>query len=340
MTNLADIDLLVIVTFLIVVVAVGFWFGRGGRDPGGYFLAGRTLPWYLIGFSFYASNMSGASFVGLIGASYDHGVVVFNYEWTATVVLILFALFSLPVFLRAKLFTVPEYLEHRFDRRCRWLYSLFSLATLLFIDMAGALYAGSVVIAVVFPGVDLWAVTALLAGLAGGYAPIGAVFATEEVVAPIIERGDELMFFTYSAHPMACAVADKVLEIIERERLVERAAKLGEALGKRLAALEAHPHVAQVRGRGLMQAVELVEDPDTLRSFPIADGFVGKVVAAGLARGVFFYPGGSDPARDVACFGPPFTITRDHIEEMARALEASIDDAAERVRTRRGREQI
>ncbi|MAE94714.1 MAG: aminotransferase class III-fold pyridoxal phosphate-dependent enzyme [Planctomycetota bacterium] len=172
-------------------------------------------------------------------------------------------------------------------------------------------------------------------GLAGGYAPIGGVFATEEVVAPIVERGDELMFFTYSAHPMACAVADKVLEIMEREHLVERAARLGEALAKRLSSLEAHPHVAQARGRGLMQAVELVEDPETLRSFPRADAFIGKVVAAGLGRGVFFYPGGSDPARDVVCFGPPATITHDHIEEMARVLEAAIDAAAERVLARR-----
>jgi SSS family solute:Na+ symporter len=175
MANLATFDILVIAVFLIVVLVVGFWFGRGDRNAGDYFLAGRALPWYLIGFSFYASNMSGASFVGLIGASYSHGVVVFNYEWTATAVLILFALFMLPVFLREKLYTVPEYLERRFDRRSRWLYSAFSLATLLFIDMAGALYAGSVVVAVAFPGVDLWTITALLAFLAGGYAIVGGL---------------------------------------------------------------------------------------------------------------------------------------------------------------------
>jgi adenosylmethionine-8-amino-7-oxononanoate aminotransferase len=139
------------------------------------------------------------------------------------------------------------------------------------------------------------------------------------------------MFFTYSAHPMACAVAERVLEILDREDLIERAASLGEQLGKRLAQLEAHPHVAHTRGLGLMRAVELVEDRETLEPFPKQAGFISKVVAAGLGRGVFFYPGGSDPARDVACFGPPFTITEDHIEEMASTLELSIDDAAERV---------
>ena len=167
-------------------------------------------------------------------------------------------------------------------------------------------------------------------GLAGGYAPIGGVFASEAVVAPIIAAGDEIMFFTYGAHPMACAVAEKVLEILDREHLVERAAKLGKRLGKRLARLESHPHVAHTRGLGLMRAVELVKDRQTLEPFPTEVGFISKVVAAGLARGVFFYPGGSDPARDVACFGPPFTITEDQIEEMASTLEQAIDDAAER----------
>ncbi len=167
-------------------------------------------------------------------------------------------------------------------------------------------------------------------GLAGGYAPIGAVFAKEAVVAPIAEAGDELTFFTYSAHPMACAVAEKVLEILDRERLVERAASLGEELGKRLAHLEGHPHVAHTRGLGLMRAVELVKDRESLEPFPAENRFIGKVVAAGLARGVFFYPGGSDPARDVACFGPPFTLTGAHVDEMATVLEQAIEDVKKR----------
>jgi SSS family solute:Na+ symporter len=106
--EVAAIDVIVVFVYLTFVIAHGFWVGRGGRDVVDYFLAGRLLPWYLIGFSLYASNMSGASFVGLIGASYSHGMMVFNYAWTATLVLIFFAIFMLPVFLRAGLFTVPE----------------------------------------------------------------------------------------------------------------------------------------------------------------------------------------------------------------------------------------
>ncbi len=173
-------------------------------------------------------------------------------------------------------------------------------------------------------------------GLTGGYAPMGGIFAREEVVAPIIEGGDDLMFYTYSAHPGCCAAADTVLEIMEREHLVERAAEMGRRLRQRLAALEAHPNVAQVRGRGLLLGVELVKDRATLEPFPAAAQLTTKVVVAGVLEGTFFYPGGSDPARDVITIGPPLTIGDDHIEQIGRSLEAAITTAVGWVTARSG----
>jgi adenosylmethionine-8-amino-7-oxononanoate aminotransferase len=179
--------------------------------------------------------------------------------------------------------------------------------------------------------VEHWGVTPDLLvggkGLAGGYAPMGAVFATEEVIAPIAARGDDVMFYTYSAHPASCAVADKVLEILERERLVERAAELGAHLGARLAGLRGHPHVAETRGLGLLHAVELVQDRATLAPFPPAARVTGRVVMAGLGRGVFFYPGGGAPAPDVVCLGPPFIVTREELDHAVDVLEKAIGEA-------------
>ena len=169
-------------------------------------------------------------------------------------------------------------------------------------------------------------------GLTGGYAPMGGVFAQEHVVAPIGERGDELMFFTYSAHPGACAAADAVLDIMERERLVERAAEMGAKLRERLLPLESHPNVAQVRGRGLLQAIELVRDKETLEPFPAEARLTAKIVAAGLSDGVFFYPGGCDPARDVITLGPPLVIGDEEIEKIGKTLEAALESALSRVR--------
>jgi adenosylmethionine-8-amino-7-oxononanoate aminotransferase len=168
-------------------------------------------------------------------------------------------------------------------------------------------------------------------GLGGGYAPIGAVFATEEVVAPIAERHDEVMFYTFGAHPACCAIADKVLEIMERESLVERAAQMGALLRERLEKLADHPNVAEIRGRGLLQAIELVKDRATLEPFPIEARFAGQVVGSGLRNGVFFYPGGAGPAPDVICLGPPFIIDAEEVELVVNVLEKSINEAVARV---------
>ena len=96
-------------------------------------------------------------------------------------------------------------------------------------------------------------------GLAGGYAPLVGVFATDQVAQPIADQGYNVMFHTFGAHPAACAAATSVLTILRREKLVERSRKLGERLHERLtSAFSNHPHVAEVRGRGLLQAIEIV----------------------------------------------------------------------------------
>jgi SSS family solute:Na+ symporter len=197
MVTLTALDFAVMAAYFAAILALGFWVGRGERDALDYFLAARNLPWYLIGFSFYASNMSGASFVGLMGAAYQHGMTVFNYEWTATLVLIFFAVFMLPAFLRAKLFTVPEYLEVRFDRRSRWAYACLTILTLIFIDMAGAIYAGGIVMSTMFPEVSLWQAGAAMALLAGSYTLFGglrSVVVTDAMQAVLMIVGAALIF--------------------------------------------------------------------------------------------------------------------------------------------------
>lgn len=165
-------------------------------------------------------------------------------------------------------------------------------------------------------------------GLGGGYAPIGGLFATDRVVAPLAERGEAFMFFTYDAHPASCAIADAVLGILEEEDLVRRAADVGARLREGLATLEGHVHVAEVRGLGLMLGVELVRDAETLEPFPREAGFARRVLAEGLRRGVWFYPSGSGRAQDVIMLGPPFTIGDEEIETIVDVLGASIDAAA------------
>jgi len=196
--SLELIDYAIIVVYFIGVIAHGLYVSRGHESADDYFLAGRNLPWYLIGFSLFASNMSGSSFVGLMGASYSNGVVVFNYEWTAAIVLIFFALFMLPAFLRAGIYTIPQFLTSRYDKRSRVAYSLFTVLAIMFIDTAGALYAGGLVIANVIPGLTLWSAVAVLAVVAGVYTILGgleAVVVTDTVQAILLVIGASAIFF-------------------------------------------------------------------------------------------------------------------------------------------------
>ena len=164
-------------------------------------------------------------------------------------------------------------------------------------------------------------------GLAGGYAAICGVFATREVAAPIVEAGFDVMFHTFAALPSACAAADAVLGILEREHLVERAAVLGARLADQLNnRLGQHPNVAEVRGLGLLQAVEIVRDRETLEPFDQGERITNRIVGQGLKHGVFFYPGGTGAVRDILCLGPPFVATEAEIDLMAEVLSRSIDE--------------
>ena len=125
-----------------------------------------------------------------------------------------------------------------------------------------------------------------------------------------------------------------MLEILEREDLVARAAEMGRVLRARLATLEEHPHVAEVRGLGLLLGIELVRDCETLERFAPSERVAQRVVAAGLQRGVYYYPAGSGPAQDVIMLGPPFTITEQEIDMLVSTLHESIDAAVSRVEQR------
>lgn len=163
-------------------------------------------------------------------------------------------------------------------------------------------------------------------GLAGGYAPLGGVFATEAIGATIEAAGMSVMFHTFGAHPAACAAGAEVLNIIIEERLVERAARMGALLHDRLVEVFSnHPHVAEVRGQGLLQAIEVVQDLDTLSQFPAEDGVTNRIVAKGLENGVFYYGGGTGEVRDIVCMGPPFIVEESHIETIADVLLESVN---------------
>jgi len=201
--NLSNLDLSIVVVYLIFVVLLGFYFGKKHEDAEDYFLAGRNLTWPLIGFSLFASNMSSNSLVGLAGAGYQDGFSVYTYEWMAVVILIIFAVFFLPFYLRNKIFTIPEYLEARFSYPVRAYASGIAIILNVLVDISATLYAGGVVINMIFPEVSLITTVIILAIIAGVYTISGglsAVVYTDAVQAVILIMGSTIItYFAYQA---------------------------------------------------------------------------------------------------------------------------------------------
>ena len=164
-------------------------------------------------------------------------------------------------------------------------------------------------------------------GLAGGYAPLGGVFATEAVGAALDAAGMNVMFHTFGGHPAACAAAAEVLNIMIEEQHLERVIRMGDLLHEQLVdAFADHPQVAEVRGRGLLQAIEIVEDRDQLVPNALDANITNRVVGKSLQNGVFFYGGGTGAIRDIVCMGPPFIVEEEHIDTMVSVLVRAVDE--------------
>lgn len=161
-------------------------------------------------------------------------------------------------------------------------------------------------------------------GITSGYFPLGGVGVSDEIAAAIDEASGAhtwMHAYTYSGHPVGCAVALATLDIIEREGLVEQAADVGRHLLTQLATLAAHPHVGDVRGLGLMAAVELVADKATKRPFEPQEGIGPKVHEATQRRGMFTRLRG-----DVYNIAPPLVTSKAEIDRMVEILGDSIQE--------------
>lgn len=185
-----------VLLYVLFIVGLGFYFARRTHTTDDYFLAGRSLTWWLIGFSLFASNVSSSTLVGLSSSAFGSGISVYNYEWMAALVLIVFLVFFLPFYLKTRVFTMPEFLERRFDQRSRYYFSALLVLMNIVIDTAAALYAGALVVQIIYPEIPLWQSVVVLGILAGIYTIAGglkAVVYTDAVQAVLLMTGTFLV---------------------------------------------------------------------------------------------------------------------------------------------------
>src|SRR5210317_1082448 len=165
MNGLGTLDIAVILIYLLGIVIYGISKSKRSSSED-YFLGGRTMTWPIVGIALFSANISSSTLVGLASDAFQTDVSVYNYEWYAVVILIFFSIFFLPFYLKSGVYTMPEFLERRYDSRSRYYFSGLTLFGNIVIDTAGHLYAGGLVLKLIFPDIPLAETIMVLAVLA------------------------------------------------------------------------------------------------------------------------------------------------------------------------------
>jgi len=174
---MATLDIVIISAYFIVVMMVGFYFAHRKKNTAeNYFLAGRNLGWVAIGLSLFATNISSEHFVGLAGYGASRGLAVGNIEWLAIPFLMLLGWFFAPIFLRAKIFTVPEFFGKRFNNASKMYLSSVSIVAYILTKISVSLFAGGLLLKAVL-GWDMYTSAVVMVVITGVYTIIGGMSA-------------------------------------------------------------------------------------------------------------------------------------------------------------------
>ncbi len=186
------IDILVIALYLIGITVIGLWVVRkNSMNSDGYFLAGRSLKWPVIGAALFASNISTIHLVGLAASGFSDGLVWGNFEWMAIIILIILALIFAPFYYKNKIATLPEFMEIRYNATARTCLAILGLLGALFMHIGVSLYAGAVVLEHFF-GVNVYVSILVISLITAIYTVVGglqSVVITESIQTVILLGG-------------------------------------------------------------------------------------------------------------------------------------------------------
>ncbi|MCB1198477.1 MAG: sodium/sugar symporter [Deltaproteobacteria bacterium] len=175
--NLHPIDITIIVVYCVALLGIAYWVSREKdgkeKDAKSYFLADRSLPWWAIGASLIAANISAEQIIGMSGSGYAIGLAISAYEWMAALTLIIVGKYFIPIFLKKEIYTMPEFLEKRYDHRVRMILGIFWLVVYVFVNLTSVMYLGGLAINTITgldmqTGITALAVFALLYSIYGG----------------------------------------------------------------------------------------------------------------------------------------------------------------------------
>lgn len=161
----STLDFAIFIGYCVLIIAVGIWVSREKKghikNSTDYFLASKSLPWWAIGASLIASNISAEQFIGMSGSGFAIGLGIASYEFMAAATLIIVAKFFLPIYIKEGIFTMPQFLKLRYDDRIRTSLAIFWIMLYIFVNLTTVLYLSALALSVVFGVSTMWAIVGL-----------------------------------------------------------------------------------------------------------------------------------------------------------------------------------
>ena len=179
-TSFAILDYVIFAAYAIIILGVGLWVSRSKegetKNAEDYFLASKSLPWWAIGASLIAANISAEQFIGMSGSGFAGGLAIATYEWMAALTLIVVGKFFLPIFIEKGLYTIPEFVEKRYSSQLKTILAVFWIGLYVFVNLASVLYLGGLALQTIL-GIELMTGVLGLASFAAAYSLYGGLSA-------------------------------------------------------------------------------------------------------------------------------------------------------------------
>ncbi len=202
-TNFELLDYVIFIGYALLILGVGLWVSRDKKghekNAEDYFLAGKSLPWWAIGASLIAANISAEQFIGMSGSGFALGLAIASYEWMAAITLIIVGKYFLPIFIEKGLYTIPEFVEQRYSTNLKTILAIFWIALYVFVNLASVLYLGSLALETIMGIPMIYGVIglALFAAAYSLYGGLSAVAWTDVIQVVFLVLGG--LFTTYLA---------------------------------------------------------------------------------------------------------------------------------------------
>ena len=201
--NFQLLDYVIFIGYAALILGVGLWVSRDKKghekNAEDYFLAGKSLPWWAIGASLIAANISAEQFIGMSGSGFALGLAIASYEWMAAITLIIVGKYFLPIFIEKGLYTIPEFVEKRYSTNLKTILAVFWIALYVFVNLASVLYLGSLALETIMGIPMVYGVMglALFAAAYSLYGGLSAVAWTDVIQVVFLVLGG--LFTTYLA---------------------------------------------------------------------------------------------------------------------------------------------